>query len=318
MQRFKYPSHQYGLCGVGSYAAYVTAAKTAPPPPSPSPPPPSPSPPPYHIPPPSPPQPPSPPPSPWNGNPCSDAEDHRIQPNPIGAYALGSAVTAIQPLVDTGSATPRWAPTVFGNVTYNGPALAFDGAAGSYVSLGNPITFGGSAFSFSLWANYATFGSGSSCWPRAFDFSSAASTNGALLSSNACTSGVYVWVGDGGGGTTATWAAGAFTHVVVACTPPATCSVYVNGAPVLELGPARHAQRPLVPDGWRCRLPGWRRIATGAASVVCCAASACRCTHACDDAGEYLSSNFYHVCTVIAARSAPRGLGQRPSRRWGT
>ena len=121
MQRFKYPSHQYGLCGVGSYAAYVTAAKTAPPPPSPSPPPPSPSPPPYHIPPPSPPQPPSPPPSPWNGNPCSDAEDHRIQPNPIGAYALGSAVTAIhQPLVDTGSATPRWAPTVFGNITYNG------------------------------------------------------------------------------------------------------------------------------------------------------------------------------------------------------
>ena len=232
MQRFKYPSHQYGLCGVGSYAAYVTAATTAPPPPSPSPPPPSPSPPPYHIPPPSPPQPPSPPPSPWNGNPCSDAEDHRIQPNPIGAYALGSAVTAIQPLVDTGSATPRWAPTVFGNVTYNGPALAFDGAAGSYVSLGNPITFGGSAFSFSLWANYATFGSGSSCWPRAFDFSSAASTNGALLSSNACTSGVYVWVGDGGGGTTATWAAGAFTHVVLACTPPATCSVYVNGAPV--------------------------------------------------------------------------------------
>jgi hypothetical protein len=177
-----------------------------------------------------PPPPPSPSPPPWQGAMCSFGDAHRITPNPYGNITSGTAFTA-SPVADTGSDATKYTLTATGGVTYDGTALAFDDTG--YVSFGSAVTFGGAPFTISVWAKFmvafTNFG-------RVWEFATQASQSKFLLS-NANSGGcIYVLIGGVGAvvgdgtGTDVFWALGVWTHITVACTPPSTCAVYVNGA----------------------------------------------------------------------------------------
>jgi hypothetical protein len=165
-----------------------------------------------------------PPPPPWQGALCSFNEAHRVLPNPYGYIASGTNFSA-QPVLDTGSAATKYTITAAGGVTYDGTALAFDGVSG-VVSFGAP-RFGGSPFSMSLWVKYTAFNS----WSRVLDFAPAVSTFSLALSNVDATGQIGLAVGGAKGyPSPATWTLNTWSHFVLACTPPSTCAVYVNGA----------------------------------------------------------------------------------------
>jgi hypothetical protein len=209
-----------GFLGVAELATetwvqlYVTI--WAPPPPSP-PLPPSPLPP-------SPQPPPSPSPPPWQGALCTFDEAHRIQANLHGTIDSGTAFSA-QPVLDTGSAATKYTISATDGVTYDGTALAFDGVSGA-VSLGT-TRFGGSAFSMSMWVKYAVLNN----WSRVFDFGSAPNVANTGLGNQATTNTIEFGIcGTWAVVTPATWTLNTWMHFSVACTPPSTCTVYINGA----------------------------------------------------------------------------------------
>ena len=181
--------------------------------------------------------PPSPPPSPAM---CSFGEDHWLQPNPSGSIAAGTLLSA-SPLVDTGGAAPPYNITPHGNVTYafagGANAISFDGAAASYLSLGN-ITFGGSPFSFSVWV---MFKSAATSWAHMLTFSPYASDNANTLNLAQSMSSLSIYfqvfgaAGTITGGGASSFVLNSWVHVVLACAPPSgtpsTCRRGFGGLP---------------------------------------------------------------------------------------